>query len=65
MAATPRKVTDLPVELQLMIMENLDYPSTVFLSQSCQVYRALVRQASPQDHEEKLACLSAMEKWEQ
>lgn len=57
-------VLDLPVELQLIIISFLDDPSALALSQSCTIYREIIKVEWPKKDENKLLHLAAMQTWE-
>ncbi|CAK97344.1 uncharacterized protein An15g05590 [Aspergillus niger] len=56
-------LTTLLPELQIQVIEYLDYPSLVVLSQTSQYFRSIVQVQSPMTPQQKLSYIFVAENW--
>ncbi|RHZ46618.1 F-box protein [Aspergillus thermomutatus] len=56
-------LTNLPTELQLLVLENLDHGSKVCLSQTNRYFRSLIDVKQPGDAHEQVSFLKNYEQW--
>jgi hypothetical protein len=63
MASPSVTLLDLPAELLLQIISEVDYPSSVALSHTNLLFRSMIKVEEPTEPEQKRLLLYALENW--